>query len=82
MSDELLHLEGVSVHFAGLKALTDVEDSYGGEMDPVLVADFVKSEAFEAFAERVTDVRPLNTIPVSELCPGSKALDGINARLR
>jgi 2-oxoglutarate ferredoxin oxidoreductase subunit beta len=29
-----------------------------------------------------TDSRPLNTIPMAELCPGSKALDGINARLR
>ena len=26
--------------------------------------------------------RPLNTLPMSELCPGSKALDAINARLR
>lgn len=26
--------------------------------------------------------RPLNEIPVSELCPGSKALEGLNARLR
>ena len=29
-----------------------------------------------------TDSRPLNTVPMVELCPGSKALDGINARLR
>ncbi len=29
-----------------------------------------------------TDQRPLNGIPVSELCPGSKALEAINARLR
>jgi 2-oxoglutarate ferredoxin oxidoreductase subunit beta len=29
-----------------------------------------------------TDDRPLNIIPQSELCPGSKALDAINARLR
>jgi 2-oxoglutarate ferredoxin oxidoreductase subunit beta len=29
-----------------------------------------------------TEERPLNAVPVSELCPGSKALDGINARLR
>ena len=29
-----------------------------------------------------TDARPLNAIPVSELCPGSKALDAINARMR
>jgi 2-oxoglutarate/2-oxoacid ferredoxin oxidoreductase subunit beta len=29
-----------------------------------------------------TDQRPLNAIPVSELCPGSKALEAINARLR
>jgi 2-oxoglutarate ferredoxin oxidoreductase subunit beta len=29
-----------------------------------------------------TDARPLNAIPMAELCPGSKALDAINARLR
>jgi 2-oxoglutarate/2-oxoacid ferredoxin oxidoreductase subunit beta len=29
-----------------------------------------------------TDARPLNAIPMSELCPGSKGLEGINARLR
>jgi 2-oxoglutarate ferredoxin oxidoreductase subunit beta len=29
-----------------------------------------------------TDVRPLNAVPIAELCPGSKALEGINARLR
>ncbi|HEX4891819.1 MAG TPA: thiamine pyrophosphate-dependent enzyme, partial [Hyphomicrobiaceae bacterium] len=29
-----------------------------------------------------TDARPLNSIPVSELCPGPKALDSINARFR
>jgi 2-oxoglutarate ferredoxin oxidoreductase subunit beta len=29
-----------------------------------------------------TDARPLNTLPMNELCPGSKALEGINARLR
>jgi 2-oxoglutarate ferredoxin oxidoreductase subunit beta len=29
-----------------------------------------------------TDARPLNAVPMSELCPGSKALEGINARLR
>jgi 2-oxoglutarate/2-oxoacid ferredoxin oxidoreductase subunit beta len=29
-----------------------------------------------------TDVRPLNALPMAELCPGSKALEGINARLR
>ncbi|MFM1814608.1 MAG: hypothetical protein RLZ98_1303 [Pseudomonadota bacterium] len=29
-----------------------------------------------------TDERPLNTLPMSELCPGSKALDAINDRLR
>jgi 2-oxoglutarate ferredoxin oxidoreductase subunit beta len=29
-----------------------------------------------------TTSRPLNAVPVSELCPGSKALEGINARLR
>ena len=29
-----------------------------------------------------TEDRPLNAIPVSELCPGSKALDAINARMR
>ena len=29
-----------------------------------------------------TDQRPLNEVPMSELCPGSKGLEGINARLR
>ncbi len=29
-----------------------------------------------------TDARPLNAVPMAELCPGSKALEGINARLR
>jgi 2-oxoglutarate ferredoxin oxidoreductase subunit beta len=29
-----------------------------------------------------TDRRSLNSLPMSELCPGSKALEAINARLR
>jgi 2-oxoglutarate ferredoxin oxidoreductase subunit beta len=29
-----------------------------------------------------TDPRPLNAVPMAELCPGSKALEAINARLR
>jgi 2-oxoglutarate ferredoxin oxidoreductase subunit beta len=29
-----------------------------------------------------TDQRPLNALPMGELCPGSKALDGLNARFR
>ena len=29
-----------------------------------------------------TDARPLNEVPMAELCPGSKALEAINARLR
>jgi len=29
-----------------------------------------------------TDARPLNSLPMAELCPGSKALEAINARLR
>jgi 2-oxoglutarate ferredoxin oxidoreductase subunit beta len=29
-----------------------------------------------------TDQRPLSEVPMSELCPGSKALEAINARLR
>jgi 2-oxoglutarate ferredoxin oxidoreductase subunit beta len=29
-----------------------------------------------------TDARPLNAVPMPELCPGSKALEAINARLR
>ena len=29
-----------------------------------------------------TDNRPLNELPMSELCPGSKALEGVNARMR
>jgi 2-oxoglutarate ferredoxin oxidoreductase subunit beta len=28
-----------------------------------------------------TDARPLNVLPMAELCPGSKALEAINARL-
>ena len=28
-----------------------------------------------------TDARPLNALPMAELCPGSKALQAINARL-
>jgi hypothetical protein len=29
-----------------------------------------------------TEARPLNAVPMAELCPGSKALKAINARLR
>jgi 2-oxoglutarate ferredoxin oxidoreductase subunit beta len=29
-----------------------------------------------------TDARPLNALPMAELCPGSKGLEAINARLR
>ena len=29
-----------------------------------------------------TEARPLNAVPVAELCPGAKALEGVNARLR
>jgi 2-oxoglutarate ferredoxin oxidoreductase subunit beta len=29
-----------------------------------------------------TDARPLNAVPMAELCPGSNALDAINAQLR
>ena len=29
-----------------------------------------------------TDNRPLNALPMSELCPGAKGLEGVNARLR
>jgi 2-oxoglutarate ferredoxin oxidoreductase subunit beta len=29
-----------------------------------------------------TDARPLNALPMAELCPGSKALEAINGRLR
>jgi 2-oxoglutarate ferredoxin oxidoreductase subunit beta len=29
-----------------------------------------------------TDSRPLNALPMAELCPGSKALEAINGRLR
>jgi hypothetical protein len=29
-----------------------------------------------------SDVRPFNALPMSELCPGSKALEAINARFR
>jgi hypothetical protein len=29
-----------------------------------------------------TDFRPLNGLPMTELCPGSKALEAINVRLR
>jgi 2-oxoglutarate/2-oxoacid ferredoxin oxidoreductase subunit beta len=29
-----------------------------------------------------TEARPLNAVPISELCPGSKALEAVNARFR
>jgi len=29
-----------------------------------------------------TDSRPLNAVPMAELCPGAKALEAINGRLR
>jgi len=29
-----------------------------------------------------SDARPLSSLPMSELCPGAKALDQINARFR
>ena len=29
-----------------------------------------------------TEARPLNAVPMAELCPGSKALEAVNARFR
>ena len=43
---------------------------------------YVNPKEFDLHDALGTVARPLNTLPMSELCPGSKALEGINARLR
>jgi 2-oxoglutarate ferredoxin oxidoreductase subunit beta len=43
---------------------------------------YVNAEQQDLHDVIASDTRALNSIPVSELCPGSKALAGINARLR
>jgi 2-oxoglutarate ferredoxin oxidoreductase subunit beta len=45
----------------------------------LLYLDPVEQDLHDALG---TTERPLNEIPLSELCPGSKVLEGINARLR
>ena len=43
---------------------------------------YVNEEQIDMHDILVTDRRPLNAIAAAELCPGSKALEAINARLR
>ena len=43
---------------------------------------YVDKEQQDLHDVLATDARPLNAVPMSELCPGDKALAGINARLR
>jgi 2-oxoglutarate ferredoxin oxidoreductase subunit beta len=43
---------------------------------------YVNEEQVDMHAILATDARPLNAIAAAELCPGSKALEAINARLR
>ena len=43
---------------------------------------YVDKEQHDLHDVLATDPRPLNSVPMSELCPGDKALAGINARLR
>ena len=43
---------------------------------------YVNAEQQDLHDVLASDTRPLNAVPMSELCPGSKALDAINARLR
>ena len=42
---------------------------------------YVNEEQIDLHDVLNTDARPLNALPMTELCPGSKALEGINARL-
>ena len=43
---------------------------------------YVNPVEIDLHQELGTSQRPLNGLPMAELCPGSKALAGINARLR
>lgn len=43
---------------------------------------YVREEQQDMHTILGTDDRPLNELPMAELCPGSKALEGINSRLR
>ena len=43
---------------------------------------YVNPKEFDLHDALGTVDRPLNALPMAELCPGSKALEGINARLR
>ena len=43
---------------------------------------YVNEEQQDMHDILATSERPLNEVPMAELCPGSKALDGINARFR
>ena len=43
---------------------------------------YLNEDAADMHAILGTCGRPLNTLPMTELCPGNKALAGINARLR
>jgi 2-oxoglutarate/2-oxoacid ferredoxin oxidoreductase subunit beta len=43
---------------------------------------YLNDEAIDLHARLHTAKRPLNELGDAELCPGSKALEGINASLR
>ena len=43
---------------------------------------YINEEQEDLHDVLASDARPLNMVPMAELCPGSKALDGINQRLR
>jgi hypothetical protein len=51
----------------------------GRDERPFAAIDRLGRAAIEALA---TDDRPLNEVPMAELCPGAKALEAINRRLR
>jgi 2-oxoglutarate ferredoxin oxidoreductase subunit beta len=52
----------------------------GGEVVTGLL--YVEESQQDLHAILGTSARPLNALPMAELCPGSKALEAINARLR
>ena len=43
---------------------------------------FINEEQIDLHGAIGTTARPLNEIPAAELCPGAKALEGVNARFR
>ena len=43
---------------------------------------YINEEQQDLHDVLASDARPLNMVPMADLCPGSKALDGINQRLR